>query len=122
MSSVFLVPATTRHGGRRDPSLLHGSGAGRIHNYMDLNCTQGTTNVKIALDEGVNAATGSSCDIPQRRLINGTGDFLNYTIHENGYASQGGSVWGCSTLSEASVDFVTSDRNTLHVNLELPQS
>jgi spore coat protein U-like protein len=54
-------------------------------------CTNGGTGAKIALNDGLNAASGSTDDSPLARLKGGTtGDYLNYAMYQDsGY----GQIW-----------------------------
>lgn len=67
-----------------------------------VRCTAGTTNVKIALDEGSNPAEGSTCSVPVRRLKSTSGEYLRYFIGPSDYIAGSDGMhslvsnnWGC---------------------------
>jgi len=81
-------------------------------------CTDGGTGAKIALNDGTNAASGSTDDSPLARLKGGThGDYLNYAMfQDNGYSD----VWAYDpAVNEVSA---TEDgaSHTVYVYTEIP--
>ena len=57
---------------------------------ISYNCTSGAS-ATITLNQGNNAASGSTDAAPLRRLSNGSGSYLNYNIYQNPSRT---TVWG----------------------------
>ncbi|WP_426701651.1 Csu type fimbrial protein [Rhodanobacter sp. Col0626] len=72
------------------------SGEGSI----STTCTNGFT-AKVTLGEGLNADTASTGEIPLRRMLSGTDDYLSYQLCSD---SNCGTVWG--NTSDTGVDVV----------------
>lgn len=47
---------------------------------ISYSCTSGTTPISFVLDQGAHANTGSTAAAPDRRMLNGTANFLSYNI------------------------------------------
>lgn len=74
-------------------------GAGTIN----VTCTKGA-NVSVALDQGVTAATGSTCDAPSRNMLSGTSDKMAYAIYSDSGHTK---AWGCGTSNKVSFTSVS---------------
>jgi spore coat protein U-like protein len=61
-------------------------------------CTQGTV-YKVTLDQGLNAASGSTCAAPLRRARSAEGNYLTYTAQ---IGDSGGAVFGCDPATASS--------------------
>ena len=83
------------------------SGAPEVLNESSiaLRCTAGTTNVKVALDQGIHAADPSSCVAPHRRLKSNQDNYITYEMFQNPDRTD---VWGCGESNEHVVQEFTS--------------
>jgi spore coat protein U-like protein len=65
---------------------------------VTIRCVRGTV-VDVALGQGLNAATGSSCASPLRRMSNGGTEHLGYEMYQNAART---TAWGCDTTNDQS--------------------
>ena len=92
--------------GSYDPTVTHATAALTSTGKVSVRCTAGLEDVSVALDQGANAATGSTCAAPLRQLNSDDNVKLSYTIS----ASSGGSDWGCD---EANAQIIESFASSL---------
>lgn len=120
--TCVLVSASNINFGEYDPAaadLMSRVSRGSIA----VRCTAGTTNVKIALDQGANPGEGSTCSLPARRLKSTSGEYLRYFIGVSDYAAGSDGMhsmvsqnWGCfdsGTPSTTSVQTIKSFTSSL---------
>lgn len=69
----------------------------RASGSISVRCTNGTSNVQIALGQGGNAQSGSTCERPLRRMGNASGNMLQYVIFQDITETQ---IWGCSDTNK----------------------
>lgn len=102
-SSTFTVTATVTAAcqinstgsiafGSYDPVSANKTANAVSTGNVAVTCTK-TTPATIALDQGLSAATGSTCDAPQRQMKSGT-NMLQYNIYQDTNRSV---AWGCGT-------------------------
>lgn len=53
----------------------------RSQGLIQIKCTNGGASKRVALGEGKNAAPGSTCAIPSRRMVAEDGSYLSYQIY-----------------------------------------
>lgn len=102
--SCVIAAADNINFGTYDPTNVHATAdldaAGRIA----VRCTAGSTNVRVALDQGLNAASGSTEEVPLRQMASGE-DVISYGIFQDAGRSQ---VWGGGTAQVTMGEFVSS--------------
>lgn len=86
--------------GNYDPIVANASTALDGTGTVSITCTLGDV-VQITLGQGANADTGSTDAAPQRRMINGTTNFLSYLLFSDTGRT---TVWG----NTAAVDVETT--------------
>lgn len=69
-----------------------------------IKCSTGVTNIRVALDQGLNADAGSTDAAPLRRMSSGSG-FLPYNIYQDSGRS---TVWGNTAASDVLIPGPTS--------------
>ncbi len=62
---------------------------------LTVSCTNGSTST-ITLGQGVNFATGSTDALPARRALNGTANFLTYSLFQDEASA---TIWGNTPLT-----------------------
>lgn len=87
------VTATDINFGAYDPVNANSTTALPSTGGVSVSCVKGTEAV-VSLDEGQNAGGGSTCTAPVRRMTDGSGNFLGYTITQD---SSNANVWGCTS-------------------------
>lgn len=55
----------------------------RAQSLINVKCTNGGASKRVALGEGKNPASGSTCASPLRRMVSSKGDMLAYQIYVN---------------------------------------
>jgi spore coat protein U-like protein len=65
---------------------------------VTVRCTRGTV-ASVNLGQGLNAAAGSTCVTPQRRMSDGGTERLGYALYQDAARS---TVWGCDTTNDQS--------------------
>jgi len=55
----------------------------RAQSVLQVKCTNGGASKRIALGEGKNPSSGSTCAAPLRQMVSPTGDVLAYQIYVN---------------------------------------
>lgn len=115
-SATFTVTATVIKGctvsatniafGNYDPT---SATAVTAQGAVTAKCTKGSV-VAVALDQGLNAASGSTAATPARQMKDSSGDLLAYHI----YTTSGGSTeWGNTSASEPATQTSTSAATAL---------
>lgn len=79
--------------GAYDPVNINRSLPARAQGSVSVQCSNGSTNVKMALSQGQNATGSSNCTIPQRRMRSPQNNFLTYRIYQDNGENI---VWGCA--------------------------
>jgi spore coat protein U-like protein len=93
-TSIFDMCATTS--GNVALGNYTGASVAGTNASQAVYCTAGTV-VNVALDQGQNAQSGSTCAVPLRRMKGPNGSFMAYTIYTN---SRANTVWGCTTPND----------------------
>jgi spore coat protein U-like protein len=83
--------------GNYDPANANATAALPGTGSMNITCTKSTV-ATVALDQGANANTGSTCTAPDRRMKAGT-NFLSYGIYTDTGRQ---SAWGCTSGTNTS--------------------
>jgi spore coat protein U-like protein len=65
---------------------------------VTIRCVRGTV-VDVALDQGQNSGTGSTCASPLRQMSNGGDERLGYQVYQNAARTTG---WGCDASNDQS--------------------
>lgn len=86
-----------------DPVDTHATTAQNGQSSISVRCTKGTV-ATVALGQGNNAATGSTCAAPLRQMASGA-ERLRYDLYQNGART---TVWGCQTTSPSNAQTFTS--------------
>ena len=88
--SISTVAVSMGSVDQLNTSTLTGTGG------LTVQCTNGASS-SITLNQGLHAASGSSDDVPLRKMVNATntGDGLAYTITQDGASA----IWGNTSLS-----------------------
>lgn len=81
-----------------DPIVANATTAATASGTVSALCTKGDV-VTVALDQGLNAASGSTCVAPARQMVSSGGSKLAYSLYQN---SSDSTVWGCDTTNEYS--------------------
>lgn len=103
-----------------DAVFRHATVARQSSTIINVVCNGGTT-ANLQLDEGLNKMPGSTCAVPVRALVNGSGKKLLYTL-----GSSGGKEYGCDPTSSVSLTFTqfavkgTSIRATIPPGQDAP--
>lgn len=84
--------------GDYDPVGVHAELASYAAGSVSLVCTRGTSNVKVALQQGSHAGVGSSCNAPQRNMSGPEGAKLGYAIYQDAAHQV---PWGCGEETAA---------------------
>lgn len=80
-----------------DPANGNASASSAAQSATTLFCTKGDV-VAVTLDQGANAASGSTCAAPARQMINGTNKLAYGLYSDNGYST----IWGCVAADQVS--------------------
>ena len=98
--SCVVASADAIDFGSYDPTATHASAPLDAQGKVSVRCTSGSTNVKVALDEGSNANTGSTCAAPARRIKSAADGFVSYEIYSSAARNQ---VWACDAANEQTI-------------------
>ena len=79
--------------GLYDPVGVNSTLPSRASGSISVRCTNGTTNVKVTLGEGMHPEGASSCAFPRRQMISSSGQNLPYMIFQDATENL---TWGCS--------------------------
>lgn len=78
---------------------------------LTVACTKGHT-AGITLDQGSNADTGSTDDVPLRRMADGSGNYLAYFLYQDSGRT---TVWGGTTSSDK--DYTAADSSSSNITV-----
>ena len=78
--------------GSYDPVNINRALPARAQGSISVQCSNGSTNVKVALSQGQNPIAGSNCAAPLRRMRSTQNNFLTYRIYQDNNESI---LWGC---------------------------
>lgn len=81
VSESCVISSTPLNFGAYDPTI--NNNRLRAQSLISVKCTNGGASKRVALGEGKNPASGSTCASPLRRMISSQGDFLAYQIYVN---------------------------------------
>ena len=93
---------------RLDFDIYNQTSGTSVTGTVTTNCTNGASAV-ITLGQGVFPANGSSNTAPSRRLHNGNGTYLSYTLYQNSGKT---TIWGNSTDTGVTVLGNGSNKST----------
>lgn len=94
VESACKVEATSSiQFGTYDPVNINRTLPARAQGTVSVQCSNGSTNVKMALSQGQNASPSSSCAVPLRRMRSPQNNFLTYRIYQDNSENI---VWGCA--------------------------
>jgi spore coat protein U-like protein len=79
-----------------DPADTHFAAPLDASGTVNVRCTRGT-NAAVALDQGDQAATTSSCSAPLRQMTDGGSERLRYDIYQNAARNI---PWGCDAAND----------------------
>jgi len=82
--------------GTYDPADVNFSTALPGTGSVSVRCTRGTV-ANVALDQGLNAAGGSTCAAPVRRMSDGGTERLAYSIYQDAART---TAWGCDAAND----------------------
>jgi len=98
--SCVVASADAINFGSYDPTSTHASAALDAQGKVSVRCTAGSSNVKVALDQGSNANASSTCAAPARRVTSAAGGFVSYEIYSNTGHDK---VWACDAANEQNI-------------------
>lgn len=102
--SCVVASADTIAFGSYDPTNLHASANLDAQGKVAVRCTAGSSNVKVALDQGANADAASTASAPARRMKSGS-NFISYGIYsDTGRAA----AWGAGASEQNIASFSSS--------------
>lgn len=87
---------------------------GSMGRTFSIQCTGGTTNVLLSLDEGSNPETSSSCANPKRRMQSQYGNYLTYDLMYSDV--NGATMWGCDSSNQVVIPTFVSSGTPVSVN------
>ena len=103
-NSCVVTSTSDINFGAYDPAVANNTTALNGAGWVKVRCTRGTTPA-VQLDQGANAAGGSTCLSPARQMASGA-DRLGYTL----YSDSGRTTpWGCDATND--VDYTFLDLN-----------
>ena len=91
-SCIVSAPGSLAFGAY-DPVDLNNTTPKNGQGTINVRCTRGTTTT-IALEQGQNPATGSTCTNPIRQMNDGAGERLRYNLFSDSNRTV---TWGCTT-------------------------
>jgi spore coat protein U-like protein len=114
INSCKVSSSTAIAFGNYDPANANAAAPLNSNGSVAVQCTKGDA-VTITLDQGQNAASGSTCSAPARRMtasVSGTSYYLNYGIFTTAALA---SAWGCTsgTNSQSFTSATASTPTTL---------
>lgn len=114
VQSCKVVAVTNLNFGQYLPATTNATQNRDTTNTVQVSCVAGSTGVSIALDQGQNATSSSTCASPQRRMSSTAGDFLSYAIYSDASRTL---PYGCSagvnTKDFAANAFTSTDAVTV---------
>lgn len=102
--SCVISGANDINFGTYDPTGAQGTSALDAQGSIAVRCTAGSTNVKVALDQGMNADAGSTNETPLRRMVSGS-NYLSYQLYQD---SGRATVWGDGSAELVIPSFASS--------------
>lgn len=98
-NSCKIASVTGISFGAYDPASANATTALTANGSVSVNCTKGGA-VSVALDQGANAASGSTCVAPTRQMKNSsTSDMLGYQVYSDSALTK---KWACDATNEVS--------------------
>lgn len=102
-NSCVVTAANNIAFGAYDPASSNNTTALDGAGSVSVRCTRGS-NAAIALNQGLNAATGSLCTSPLRQMADGGTNRLRYDIYSD---SGRASAWGCDATNDVDQSFTS---------------
>ena len=96
-ASCEVVSTDSINFGNYDPVGVNAQLPLRASGSVSVRCTNGTSNVQIALGQGGNPLGSSNCSVPLRQMRSLKGQHLQYGIYQDVGESQ---VWGCAESNQ----------------------
>jgi len=97
VASCRVTSTTDIAFGNYDPADVNNATARDASGDISVRCVKGTT-ANVAIEQGANAAAGSSCATPLRQMAAGT-ERLAYAIFQDAART---TPWGCDTTNDQS--------------------
>lgn len=97
IDSCKVVSASDIGFGNYDPAAANNATPADASGTVQVRCTKNTA-AAVTLDQGTNAAAGSTCAAPSRQMADAGTDRLGYQIYKDAARTQ---VWGCDTTNDA---------------------
>lgn len=91
--------------GSYDPTSTHASTALDAQGKVSVRCTSGSTGVSVALDQGSNAKTSSTCAAPSRQIKSAAGNLVSYEVYSTAARDK---VWACDAANAVSLPLFSS--------------
>jgi spore coat protein U-like protein len=100
-NSCVVTAANNIAFGAYDPADTNNASALDSAGSVTVRCTRGS-NAAIALNQGANAAGGSSCTTPLRQMSDGGTSRLRYDLYSDSARTV---AWGCTTTNDVDQTF-----------------
>lgn len=105
--------------GNYDPVVANATADLDSEGTVTVTCTTGSA-AAITLGQGANANTGSTAAAPLRRLLNGTSNYLNYSLFSNAART---AVWGDDvTVDVETTGTAAADAHTVYGRIPAGQN
>lgn len=116
VASCRVTSTTDIAFGNYDPADVNNATALDANGAIAVRCVKGTT-ANVAIEQGTNPATGSTCASPLRQMAGGT-ERLGYAIYTDAART---TVWGCATTNDQTFTATTvATPNTLTTYGRIP--
>lgn len=112
-NSCVITATPTLAFGSYDPTDANNTAALDGQSSISVRCTRGTV-ATVALAQGGNPATGSTCAAPLRQMASGA-ERLRYDLYQNTART---TVWGCQTGAGANTQGFTSTSSLTPTTLQ----
>src|SRR5690606_26831360 len=100
VASSCTVTATNIAFGAYDPADTNATVARDANGSVNVRCTRGTSTAVAALNQGLNAATGSTCANPLRQMAGAGTERLRYDIYQDAGRA---TAWGCAAANTQAI-------------------
>lgn len=110
-SSCAILGADELSFGNYDAVVANKSSDLKASTQVQVRCNGGTT-AAVRMDEGVNKLAYSSCQVPERRLSDGSAGMLRYYLSKT---SNFQDSFGCSEETQGSVTFTNLETKQVNV-------
>ncbi|HVI59783.1 MAG TPA: spore coat U domain-containing protein [Luteimonas sp.] len=100
VASSCTVSATDIAFNAYDPADANATAPKDATGTVSVRCTRGTSTAVAALNQGANAATGSTCATPLRQMNGGGTERLRYDIYKEAGRTN---PWGCAAANSQAI-------------------